>query len=430
MQFTDRQLAILGIGALLLALIGGLVYFGRRDEVGGPKAVELTVWGTEDPSRVWSDVIMGYQAQNSKVNVKYIQFPEETYEEELLNALGEGTGPDVFMFHNTWLLKHYKKTVKAPMTVVTQSDVERLFPQVVADDLVLKGQGGGVYALPLYVDTLALLYNKDTLDAKRIAVLPRTWDEFSTTVFKVRELSQGKITRAAVAFGGSSASVEHAPQMVALLMRQFGAEMVDLERKEALFGDVEGVAALKFYLGFTTPGTTAYTWSDTFKPSVESFAQKQAVMIMGYARDITKIKEKNAYLNVGVAAMPQKDPENPVNSADYWGLAVSAQSAHADTAWGFVSFVTRDATIMRKYMDATGKPPALRSLINEQLANPELGVFAAQALTARSWPQTDPARINEIFDTMIRRALQGSVTAENAVRQAAEDVTAETERWK
>lgn len=432
MQFTDRQLTILGFGALFIVLVGVLVYFGRRPDVGGQKTVELVIWGTEDPSRVWSDVILGYQAQNSKVNVKYIEFPEDTYEEELLNALGEGAGPDIFMFRNTWLLKHYKKATPAPAALVTKADVARLFPETVTNDLVLSNADGGssVYALPLYVDTLALLYNKDTFDAKKIAMIPETWDDLSSVILRLRELNQGAITKAAAAVGGSSASVLHAPEIMELLMRQYGAEMVDMERKEAMFDTSSSVAALKFYIGFTDPKNKYYTWSDKFALSIDSFSQKKVTMILGYARDISKIKEKNAYLRVGVATMPQRNIEEAVNAPDYWGLAVSAQSKSSDAAWGFISYVTANPDIMRKYMVATGKPPALRSLINEQLASPELGVFAAQALTARSWPQVDPKAVATIFDTMIRRAADGSVTPENAVKQAAEDVSTETQRWK
>lgn len=434
---TDKQKKILiALGGFVVVLIV-LFIIGARDPKTENKTVELTVWGTEDPVRVWNALSDAYQVKNKNARIKYTQYPEETYEDTLVDALAAGTGPDVFMFRSSWLLKHYRKAAPAPSDIMTATNVGQLFPQVVQEDFVLEYKDGDrnvseVYALPLYIDTLALLYNKDMFDAKHIAVYPATWQDFRATTLKLRTISQGKVTQSGAAMGGTSASVSHAPEILPLLMRQFGAEMVDLGKREALFGSgAEARDALDFYMQFSNPSGTYYTWNDWFDPSLDSFAAKQVGMVFGYARDIVKIKEKNAYINLGIHQMPQSaEGGETVNTADYWGLAVSNDSANYRDAWDFIVYITTNTETMRAYTVSTSKPPALRSLINDYLAHETLGVFAEQALTARSWSQVDPDKTNEIFDTMIARVLDKSLTTDKAVKQAAEAVTADLQAWK
>ncbi|MFH1188993.1 MAG: extracellular solute-binding protein [bacterium] len=433
----QRQKTILGVfGFLFLAFIVLLV-IGLRDPAEQSKTINLTIWGTEDSTRVWNDLITAYQRQNPNAYIKYTQFPEDTYESSLVDALAAGAGPDIFMFHSSWLLKHYRKSAPAPSDMITLSDIQRLFPQVVEEDFVLHvasvdRQGSNIYAMPLYIDTLALLYNKDTFDAKRIAVYPETWQDFKSIVLRVREVSQGKVTQSAAAIGGTTASVSHAPDMIMLLMQQFGADMVDLDKRQALFGAGNaGKDALDFYLQFTNPASTYYTWNNWFKPAIDSFAAKQVAMMFGYSRDLQAIRERNAYLNIGIQHMPQVSSDGAImNVADYWGLGVSKNTTQYRESWDFITYITKNTEIMRQYTVATGKSPALRYLINDYLAHPTLGVFAEQALTARSWPKVDPAKINTILDTMIQRTLDKSLSSEKAVKQAAEAITQELQSWK
>ena len=70
------------------------------------------------------------------------------------------------------------------------------------------------------------------------------------------------------------------------------------------------------------------------------------------------------------------------------------------------------------YTDATGNPPALRSAITADANDPDLSVFAAQALTARSWYEIDDSAIDGIFNSAIQDTLNGSVSAPQALKQA------------
>lgn len=67
----------------------------------------------------------------------------------------------------------------------------------------------------------------------------------------------------------------------------------------------------------------------------------------------------------------------------------------------------------------TARPPALRTLINQYLDDANLGVFAGQALTARSWVRNDLA-VRKIFNEMIESMMAGHTSFEAVNKAGAE----------
>ena len=60
--------------------------------------VNLEVWGIFDDSTVYADIISQYKKINPYVgDIKYRKFSQDTYSQELLDALASGNGPDIFL---------------------------------------------------------------------------------------------------------------------------------------------------------------------------------------------------------------------------------------------------------------------------------------------------------------------------------------------
>ena len=73
--------------------------------------------------------------------------------------------------------------------------IQNDFPSVVQSDFTIAPTATttGIYALPLSIDTLAMIYNKDMFDSAGIATPPATWDDFEADISK---LADGKFRRA------------------------------------------------------------------------------------------------------------------------------------------------------------------------------------------------------------------------------------------
>jgi len=426
MNLSKSQIMILG-GIGLVVLFFVLVFLGAipglkpSDSGGfslgmsGGNQQKLSFWGTGEADN--SNSIQRLLEEYSKsggIQVDYRHFDNAgVYEKTLLNALAIGRGPDIFIFHSSWLPKHYDKAYPAPEPL-NVAYVQQMFPDVVQKDFTIENR---VYALPLYIDTLALFYNKDIFNAKSIALVPETWQDFQNLIPKLRELNiLNQIVKPAAAIGGSEKSISNASDLLSLLMIQKGSQMIS-GQGQSDFG-LRGLEAFNFYLQFADSSSDYYTWNDNIDNSLNLFSQGDLAMTFNYQSAVSLIKERNPYLNFGVSLMPQFDVEPPINYSDYWGLAVSAQSANKVAAWNFIASAAANPKISEVYLKANGKPPALRSLIDKYKNDPNLGVFAKQALTAKSWSQSDNNSIKQILSDMIESVVSGKLSSDKAMGQA------------
>jgi len=84
---------------------------------------------------------------------------------------------------------------------------------------------------------------------------------------------------------------------------------------------------------------------------------------------------------------------------------VAKKSANSDAAWNFIQ-TTANQAIVEKYLTENKRPTALRSLINDQLNNEDVRVFASQVLTADNWyngydVQLAENYLKEIIDDLV-----------------------------
>ncbi|MEK7635834.1 MAG: extracellular solute-binding protein [Patescibacteria group bacterium] len=409
----------------VVAIIAAVFIFGLKSNTElTNQEIKLAIWGFENEI-AFKKIIDAYSQINPNTSIIYTQINEVNYEKTLLNALASGQGPDIFMLKNNWLLKHYDKISPASQAQISLSQLRKLFPQVIEQDFSIKSPiSTDIYAMPLHIDTLAMIYNKDIFDAKGIAVKPQTWEEFQKIIPRLNEIDLlGRLNKTAAAIGGSEKSVSRADDLLNLIMLQFGTKMID-DNGRANFSKNEGLQAFNFYLQFSNPQNQSYTWNDNLQNSIDSFNQKNTAIIFNYASALPIIKSKNPYLDFGVSPMLQFNKSESVNYADYSGLAVSRQidSSKIAGAWNFIVSALTNSQIMEQYTLTSGQPPALRELIDKYSDDPDLGVFAKQALTARSWSQPDGPATAGIFSKAIESALNGKLSPKKALETAESEI--------
>lgn len=426
MEFTKSRLLIIGIGVLIVAVILGALFLGRKPRVVN-QDVNLEVWGIFDDSDVWRKIIADFEGKFPGVSVTYRKKTLEDYEKELVNAFAAGRGPDIWYFHNTWLPKHRDKITPLPEGRLTITDYKRSFVDVVSNDFV---QDNVIYASPLFVDTLALYWNKDIFFANGLTAPPVTWVQFNEAVKHLTKLDErGNISRAGAAIG-SAENVNRSPDILSLLMLQSGVSMTDSSFRTATFNYPVNVGgrsvnggeqALRYYTDFARAGADVYTWNPSLHYSIDAFYEGSAAMMLNYSYHVPTIKAKSPFLNFDVAKMPQISPDGPViNYANYWGLTVSKNTASPKVAWDFVLFA---ASRSEDYLASTRRPAAQLALIEKQKNDLEVGVFATQNLTAKSWYQADNNAIDSIFARAIEAVVRGEMSPGQAVEQAAGQVT-------
>ncbi len=424
LQFTKQQWIIVGIaGFVVLFFI--LVFLNILPGLRNNNKVEtLTFWGTEDPS-AWAYTISSFSKLHSGIKINYFQVSPVDFQSRLINALASGTGPDITEINNKRLYESRSILTPASANAVTAVQLDNLFPQTVSRDFTYNNK---IYAVPAYLDTLVLIYNKNLFNQAGIALPPKTWSAFVSDAMAMRILRNGKIVRAGIAMGGTSQSISRASDVVSLLMEQYGVPMIDSSGYVDFSGS--GAAqAVALYTQFSDPRSRYYTWNDSMGSDVTAFENGRVGMIIAYASDLADIESAisngSSGVNVGVAAVPQANPANIVNFPDYSGIAVTRTAKDRLGAWEFADFAATDVMSAAAFANQTSLPPALRVLIAQNSANSSIaGIFASQSLTAQDWTEPNASSVGAVFDTMIQSITSNQSDVSSAIDKAQASIAA------
>ncbi|OGH62291.1 MAG: hypothetical protein A2848_01080 [Candidatus Magasanikbacteria bacterium RIFCSPHIGHO2_01_FULL_50_8] len=432
-----RSFSTLVLAGVLLLTGAGCGSSGGDTAAAVPKSalqpVSLNYWGVFTDSDDMAVLIAEFQKKHPNIQVQYRKFRPEEYEQKLLEAFAEDRGPDLFTIHNTWLARYKSKLTPAPDKVayptfvksgsgisektevqmkelagLTLKQMRDQFVATVEQDVMLQAASTStkksIYALPFYVDTLALYFNKDLLAQNSIVKPAANWNqlrEHAETLTK-RVKDSDLITQSAVALGTGS-NVHRAGDILMALMAQNGARITkddgafifhtpgntNPEKDEAL----PGARALQFYLDFGNPKLKSYTWNPEQGDALDAFTEGRVAYYFGYSYDLSTIRARNPRLNFDVAAMPQF--EKPLNIANYWMEAVSNKSTHQQEAWLFVQETATSKEALAKFLKRTKRASALTELIQTQLDDVDLAIFAKQNLTAQTWYHGKDSRVGD-----------------------------------
>ncbi len=379
------------------------------------KPIALTFWQTYDDSDAYDELLAKYKVIHPNISIEIRKLRYEEYENELLNAWAEDRGPDIFAVHNTWIRKYQSKIVPMPAEItmaymvdigtiqsdivpqlqtkksLTIKDLKNSFVDVVSSDVIL--DDGKIYGLPLSIDTLALYYNRDLLNSAGITSAPRFWNkDFQQNIKKLSKQDTKKgLVQSGIALG-TAKNINRFSDILAVLMMQNGAVMTNGDQItfQAVPNNMSesynpGLEALRFYTDFANPNKEIYSWNNDIPNSLEAFTSGNLAMMIGYSFNLAQIKSQAPKLNFGIAKLPQIEGNlAEVNFANYWVDSVSKKSKNPNEAWDFIQFLTKEENA-KIYLAKTKKPTALKALIASQKDSEDLGVFADQVLSAKSW---------------------------------------------
>lgn len=387
---------ILMIVVFLLLLVGFLA--GGRFILGlftGSKEVTITYWGLWENDTIIAPVITAFEAANPKIKVQYLKQSPRQYRERLQAAITRGDGPDVFRFHNTWIPMLKNDLALVPKTVMTSAEFTATFYPIAVSNLVA---GASIFGIPMEIDGLGLYYNEDLFTAAGITTPPTTWEEVLNLVPKLTVKSDAAITTSAIALG-TTGNVENFSDILATMMLQNGANLVEPTGKEA-------EETLVFYRKFVTPTDPVYTWNETLDNSIYAFSIGKVAMILAPSWRAFDIKQINPNLRFKIAPIPQL-PGNTVTWGSYWVEGVSSKTKYPDQAWIFLKYLTSKEAVTKLYTEEAkvrlfGEPYARIDLGSSLESDPYAGAFIKQAKTAKSFPLSSRTFDNGLNDKLIK----------------------------
>jgi ABC-type glycerol-3-phosphate transport system substrate-binding protein len=426
-------LFLVGLGVILFLVLIYLLFLSRGGNTPttppSNQKVTLQWWGVYLDSSVVKPLIDEYQSLNPNVTIQYAdRWPDgkydvaaDIYQKELNRVLKQADPvdiPDIFMVENSWA-GDYEAYVRTSSSYDYDTFKSIFYPAIVSDfgDEATKA----VYGVPLWMDTLAIIYNKDMLKAVSVSEPPTDWASFKTLAKNLTKRQSNAITQSGFAAGAGS-NVSFSPEVLNLLMAQNGVTIVNAEGQPVFGSDTDSVTALSSFKDYTNP--TTGTWSSTSKVDAASFLEGKLAMMVGTSYKYRDIKIFNeAYqlgIDIGVSQFPQLQGQSQdiMNWSNYWGMMAAKDRPNSQAAWAFMKWMTEPDQLRKLSKNEAdfNKQFGLlypRADMNQDLqADANLKVFNASLPFAVSWDMVKGLAVKQEFVKLIN---QGSANQSNIV---------------
>lgn len=402
------------IAVIILVVVGFVLFrfISSRAPQNKNEKVTLVYWGLWEDKSTMQSIILDFQRQAPNITIDYTKQDIKQYKERILTRIQNGTGPDIFRFHNSWVGQLLGVLTPLSSDVIKNEEFAKEFYPVSQKDLV---RNGAIYGIPLAIDTLSLFVNVDLFRAAG-EVVPTTWDEFSKTarILTVKD-ETGKIKTAGAAMGTFD-NITHAPDIVSLLFVQNGADLKNLSATSQNASD-----ALSFYSAFAKG--EGNVWDNTLDPSMLAFARGNLAMYFGYSWDVFTIKALNSSLNFAIVPVPHL-PKRNMTIASYWVEGMSVKSKHQKEAMLFMKYLAKKETEQKLFSEESktrlfGEPYANQELAATVKDNALVYPFLVQAPDAVS-----SFFVSDTYDNGLNGAMNGYLG--NAVRSMLDNTSAQS----
>jgi len=401
-------------------IFSGAINVGKSTDAG--IAGKVIIWGTL-PNSVLTDAIDTINSENKNLNLTYSKKEISTYQQDLIEAFANGKGPDLFIITPDMVQRNNNFIYKIPYG----SYPEKTFTDSFIDGANVYLDKDGIIGLPVLVDPIVLYYNKDILTNEGIVNPPVTWDElFNMNAVLTKRENNGTILSSMIALGQYD-NVNNAKDILATLLLQNNNQIV--KRNDTSYISVLNTnpmsltvspidSVLTFFMQFSNPNNTAYSWNKSFSSSLDMFTGSKLAFYLGRSSELFNIQSVNPNLSFDVTQVPQiKNSTTKRTYGEVYAIAVSNKSTNVNSAFQIAGKLST-GDIAKNLSVGASLPPASRTLLSDKPTDPYLYTFFNSALISKTWADPDKAKSNVVFGELIENILSNRLSTSEAVNKA------------
>lgn len=317
------------------------------------KNITLEMWILDDKEEDFSWPLQVLEKNIPEVTIDITSFSEErSYKKVLQEALKKKRPPDIFFVRGQWKDEFLPFMAPAPQELFSREDCQNFFFPFVCDTF---SKGESMIAMPLFVESLFMVINRDLLRDDRVTLLDepsKTWNGFFENAKNFARFMDKRFSFVEID------PVSLFPFLATLLVQANGAEKDSLVLGEHFFVDKDSLDDFlrgNLAIFFATEKEIALLENRIY--------QKKDVFVRSDAMDILPV--------------PQLVSDAPKTYGDTLALTVSRDSLHQDISWVFLTFLGEEKNIL-DLSERTKKTPARKALAT--------GIFRESALMAEPVP--------------------------------------------
>lgn len=195
---------------------------------------------------------------------------------------------------------------------------------------------GQLFGLPIYAESIELMYRKDIFEEKGVKV-PETMEELMSAAAQVHDPDAGITGISLRGDRGAGLNV----YIWTSFLTAYGGQYFD-ENWKPMLDSPEAIAAAEYYAellnNYGFPGPASIGWEAT----LTNMQQGNVAMIIDatvFAGPLESPKDSTVNGNVGYAMVPA-GPAGRAPSLSAWGMFIPSSSQNKEAAWQFIQWAT------------------------------------------------------------------------------------------
>lgn len=380
----------------------------------------IEIWGTL-PFNAIGSVASQIATAHKDLKVNYREFPESSFDTTFVEALAAGGGPDLIILPSDDIVKQKNRITVLPVTVYPPALFKSTF--VEAGDAFLLPWG--VFGVPFAADPLVMYYNRDLLSTNYFVKPADTWEELDIQLPKLVSVDPitGKVNQAAIALG-SYKNISAPDDIISSLIMQSGGSLVAFENNRYVSKlrsagkDVTKIPAsdaLDFFLSFSDPTKSRYTWSPASTNAREAFLSGALAYYIGYASEYQNLKKRNPNLNFDISLLPQpKGARLKIQKGQVYGIAMVRSTKKQELSLAVMQLFG-DAKIVSPALTFLGIAPVTKSALSDIPSDSVSEIIYKSTIVTKSWLVPGRPFISDVFRSLVNDIQSGIGTQSQAI---------------
>lgn len=398
---------LLGVG--LFAAVFALLIFSGKLPIGNKAQIaqgDVMLWGTI-PEAQMNSVIQAFNPQAKTYAVRYKYIPEAVFNQQLLEALASGTGPDAILTPYQIILAQQERLYPFPIA----SFGEKNFKDTYVDGAGVLFSPQGALGLPISIDPMVLFYNRTLFSKHGLVNAPTYWDEVASVAPSLTLREGGKFTESAIALG--TPGLSYTKDLIMAIVAQLGQTPVVSVPLQAGGSYMEVLVNTpvnessqilplatvnRFVTQFGDPGQRTYSWSESLGDASDMFIGERLAMYIGYAGELQTLRARNPRASFEMTYLPQTKGYNTfATGMRMYAIATLKSSKNLQAALTVESQFASGG-VAPAIATYTGGVPAMRTYATTPGLDP---VVARSMLVARGWYDSHSDESTAYVDAMI-----------------------------
>lgn len=401
----ELGLIVVFLGLIVTALIF-LSAYKKPEDTDGPVVGVVSIWGVLPREAVAPIIDELMKNDKAYERVSYRSIEVANFNDELVNALADGQGPDIILISHEQLVEMRRRIQPISYDSFPLRDIKNIY----VDGAQIFTLSDGLYAYPVAVDPLVMYWNRDLVTSDGFLEAPTTWEamvnEYLPTL--IRRNPDRSITRSVIAFGEYN-NIRNGFGIISMLLMQAGTKgVVDengktyrIELNQSTDGSSEPLRVVSdFYTRFSKPTNSLYSWNRSFSSDLDRFISGELVFYFGYASEGPEIERRNPNLNFDIAEVPQGAASTVRRTyGRFYGIAALRSSDNLAGA-STVLQLLGSKDISDKISQSAAMVPVFRTSVSGG-SNDTYGRISYKSATiAYGWLNPRLSKSNEILKTM------------------------------